>query len=72
MNWNEVKSKLGAKCQIKEIAEDTIEFEIMNRLFRLHRFEIPDGFLVKPEIIERYNGRLVLYEKINNEWKFYR
>lgn len=71
MNWNDIKERIGLRCPMIETDEDTIEFDFMERSFKLHRFEIPDGFLVNKEIKNFYNGRLVLYEKIDEEWRLF-
>jgi len=71
MNWEEVKNKVKTKCSIREIDPDTIEFSLMGKNLRIHRFEIPDGFLVAEGVKEIYNGKLVLLEKINNEWRLF-
>lgn len=71
MNWNDIKNKIGEKCLIKEIDPETIEFSFMGKEFRIHRFEIPDGFLVNDAIKQAYNGKLVLYKKIAERWRIW-
>ncbi len=71
MDWEEIKNRIKQKCLAKEIDSDTIEFSFFGKRFRLHRFEIPDGFLVDEEIKRRYNGKLVLFEKVDDEWRLF-
>lgn len=71
MKWEEAKKKLKGKYKIKEVDEDTIEFSAKGKLFRLHRFRIPTGFLVSETNRKLYDGRIMILHKIKNDWRLY-
>lgn len=71
MKWEKIKKNIMKKVPVKIIDDDTIEFVYKGKLFRLHRFFIPNGFLVSNKIRAMYDGKLILLHLVNGEWKIY-